>query len=158
MPKAASVFSPFIGLPLILSVMCTCSFFVFLPGICAGSSTRGDAIIGMASAMHRMCLVGCQKQQWFNEIVRDGGRVKLAMTLQQCGIAFAGNCAPSAIGVSIPPGASAFIRMVDCICSIACELVRLSRPRSEEHTSELQSLMRISYAVFCLKKKKKQHN
>src|SRR3546814_7683113 len=37
---------------------------------------------------------------------------------------------------------------------------RLSAPppmpaRSEEHTSELQSLMRISYAVFCLKKKKK---
>src|SRR3546814_1394083 len=30
-------------------------------------------------------------------------------------------------------------------------------PRSEEHTSELQSLMRISYAVFCLKKKKKRH-
>src|SRR3546814_7439701 len=31
------------------------------------------------------------------------------------------------------------------------------RRRSEEHTSELQSLMRISYAVFCLKKKKKPH-
>src|SRR3546814_5813936 len=31
-----------------------------------------------------------------------------------------------------------------------------SRSRSEEHTSELQSLMRISYAVFCLKKKKKE--
>src|SRR3546814_4388403 len=30
--------------------------------------------------------------------------------------------------------------------------------RSEEHTSELQSLMRISYAVFCLKKKKKRLN
>src|SRR3546814_6632416 len=30
--------------------------------------------------------------------------------------------------------------------------------RSEEHTSELQSLMRISYAVFCLKKKKTQKN
>src|SRR3546814_1260324 len=30
--------------------------------------------------------------------------------------------------------------------------------RSEEHTSELQSLMRISYAVFCLKKKKKTPN
>src|SRR3546814_9186274 len=29
--------------------------------------------------------------------------------------------------------------------------------RSEEHTSELQSLMRISYAVFCLKKKKNHH-
>src|SRR3546814_9278847 len=31
------------------------------------------------------------------------------------------------------------------------------RRRSEEHTSELQSLMRISYAVFCLKKKKTKH-
>src|SRR3546814_2882259 len=30
--------------------------------------------------------------------------------------------------------------------------------RSEEHTSELQSLMRISYAVFCLKKKKQNEN
>src|SRR3546814_2583220 len=33
-----------------------------------------------------------------------------------------------------------------------------SRTRSEEHTSELQSLMRISYAVFCLKKKKYYYN
>src|SRR3546814_6806414 len=32
------------------------------------------------------------------------------------------------------------------------------RARSEEHTSELQSLMRISYAVFCLKKKKKNQD
>src|SRR3546814_10906918 len=37
-----------------------------------------------------------------------------------------------------------------------CEAV--SDVRSEEHTSELQSLMRISYAVFCLKKKKYQNN
>src|SRR3546814_2670390 len=35
--------------------------------------------------------------------------------------------------------------------------VRSPGCRSEEHTSELQSLMRISYAVFCLKKKKKTH-
>src|SRR3546814_6185104 len=35
---------------------------------------------------------------------------------------------------------------------------RKARLRSEEHTSELQSLMRISYAVFCLKKKKKTQN
>src|SRR3546814_6579663 len=37
--------------------------------------------------------------------------------------------------------------------SIGCSCC-VSRSRSEEHTSELQSLMRISYAVFCLKKKK----
>src|SRR3546814_2010558 len=49
-----------------------------------------------------------------------------------------------------------------CKLDISANLHRLSskpamqRPlRSEEHTSELQSLMRISYAVFCLKKKKK---
>src|SRR3546814_6654746 len=35
----------------------------------------------------------------------------------------------------------------------ACRRTRRSTIRSEEHTSELQSLMRISYAVFCLKKK-----
>src|SRR3546814_2428809 len=34
------------------------------------------------------------------------------------------------------------------------DFCRASLDRSEEHTSELQSLMRISYAVFCLKKKK----
>src|SRR3546814_2122571 len=34
----------------------------------------------------------------------------------------------------------------------------VDRYRSEEHTSELQSLMRISYAVFCLKKKKQNKN
>src|SRR3546814_4331332 len=34
--------------------------------------------------------------------------------------------------------------------------VQRLEPRSEEHTSDLQSLMRISYAVFCLKKKKRK--
>src|SRR3546814_4648918 len=49
----------------------------------------------------------------------------------------------------------------------SCAIILLSQPhdlarftrrraRSEEHTSELQSLMRISYAVFCLKKKKQK--
>src|SRR3546814_9272094 len=37
-------------------------------------------------------------------------------------------------------------------------LAKLKGSRSEEHTSELQSLMRISYAVFCLKKKKNNQN
>src|SRR3546814_1811529 len=56
---------------------------------------------------------------------------------------------------------------LDVAAPMACQL--LLRPdqdgvqgyrmrRSEEHTSELQSLMRISYAVFCLKKKKKTRN
>src|SRR3546814_4242552 len=40
----------------------------------------------------------------------------------------------------------------------AVRVAVLEEGRSEEHTSELQSLMRISYAVFCLKKKKKTKN
>src|SRR3546814_1828524 len=44
-------------------------------------------------------------------------------------------------------------------CSGQGKVLRLGRPvRSEEHTSELQSLMRISYAVFCLKKKNIKQN
>src|SRR3546814_6404290 len=37
---------------------------------------------------------------------------------------------------------------------VACAIVTAIQTRSEEHTSEFQSLMRISYAVFCLKKNK----
>src|SRR3546814_3820015 len=40
--------------------------------------------------------------------------------------------------------------------ALAC--FQMGMGRSEEHTSELQSLMRISYAVFCLKKKKRTQN
>src|SRR3546814_3340504 len=58
---------------------------------------------------------------------------------------------------------SAHRRWVRQRCGVACDpapahriVERLAQhARSEEHTSELQSLMRISYAVFCLKKKKK---
>src|SRR3546814_7507202 len=44
-------------------------------------------------------------------------------------------------------------KMRACTASAKCSG---RRKRSEEHTSELQSLMRISYAVFCLKKKKEK--
>src|SRR3546814_1420346 len=44
---------------------------------------------------------------------------------------------------------------VQSLCTVR-RLVAQRLARSEEHTSELQSLMRISYAVFCLKKKNKQ--
>src|SRR3546814_7384468 len=47
-----------------------------------------------------------------------------------------------------PPGLSAEPAWLHCT------MIEIEGVRSEEHTSELQSLMRISYAVFCLKKKK----
>src|SRR3546814_1653984 len=42
-------------------------------------------------------------------------------------------------------------------CGRGIAMTRIEVRRSEEHTSELQSLMRISYAVFCLKKKNRTH-
>src|SRR3546814_3739561 len=58
-------------------------------------------------------------------------------------------------------GGPAVQRVKDLVVKTHSGVLRLNtvgspdaRPRSEEHTSELQSLMRISYAVFCLKKKK----
>src|SRR3546814_1510854 len=43
------------------------------------------------------------------------------------------------------------------VAEFGSQAIAIGFDRSEEHTSELQSLMRISYAVFCLKKKTKPH-
>src|SRR3546814_953738 len=68
-----------------------------------------------------------------------------------------------------PPSPRPSLACYQCRCGTRVMWGRSIRPyarrglvltrlwRSEEHTSELQSLMRISYAVFCLKKKKKNH-
>src|SRR3546814_5995123 len=54
------------------------------------------------------------------------------------------------------PGFELYETVVDGETVRVAEAIEARRPfSSEEHTSELQSLMRISYAVFCLKKKKK---
>src|SRR3546814_15200306 len=62
----------------------------------------------------------------------------------------------------VHPGMTALTLILSFATSRAWERVSSSMAalvqRSEEHTSELQSLMRISYAVFCLKKKKHINN
>src|SRR3546814_10566927 len=58
-----------------------------------------------------------------------------------------------AVAIPVAPPRTLQSSPVNECCNGAC----LHR-RSEEHTSELQSLMRISYAVFCLQKKKKHKN
>src|SRR3546814_1296618 len=55
------------------------------------------------------------------------------------------------------PHLDCFLACDERLRPIGCQIA--SRVRSEEHTSELQSLMRISYAVFCLKQKiNRRHN
>src|SRR3546814_4251655 len=58
------------------------------------------------------------------------------------------------IGIAVPASLP-LLRTADILASA---LAAGNRVRSEEHTSELQSLMRISYAVFCLQKKHKPAN
>src|SRR3546814_8716674 len=72
---------------------------------------------------------------------------------------------PSPAAAPAPVGEPAPATAISLYCRISSRASQKlsasnSRPddRSEEHTSELQSLMRISYAVFCLKKKTNQHN
>src|SRR3546814_3310576 len=55
---------------------------------------------------------------------------------------------------SVEPVADSAATMPDDDASAVLDDMILTCPRSEEHTSELQSLMRTSYAVFCLQKKK----
>src|SRR3546814_9291208 len=69
----------------------------------------------------------------FAQWVTPGGFAELFRTYLWDGVIFAAACAGSLFAMGLYHG----------------------RNRSEEHTSELQSLMRISYAVFCLKKKTK---
>src|SRR3546814_9124187 len=55
-----------------------------------------------------------------------------------------------------PPRITGDQRLAAAFLNGAAHGAKISHARSEEHTSELQSLMRISYAVFCLKNKKHQ--
>src|SRR3546814_3848236 len=60
---------------------------------------------------------------------------------------------PGAPQISVNVGTQAE-RVSDDLYEVTLRIMCEAKHRSEEHTSELQSLMRISYAVFCLKKKK----
>src|SRR3546814_3630942 len=59
------------------------------------------------------------------------------------------------VKIALAPGIVPHLDSLDRVAAIVRFRHVTAPHRSEEHTSELQSLMRISYAVFCLKKKKK---
>src|SRR3546814_3074282 len=73
-----------------------------------------------------------------------------AATIAMAGIFVAWALGAAALAIFVIRGQD-WARVLLVISAACAELLGL---RSEEHTSELQSLMRISYAVFCLKKKK----
>src|SRR3546814_5219500 len=80
-------------------------------------------------------------------------------SITQAGLTQAPSVLPTPVALLIPALPQSGPEQCDPIAPGASHGDRVGvRPRSEEHTSELQSLMRISYAVFCLKKKKQQHH
>src|SRR3546814_1455683 len=85
--------------------------------------------------------------------LKSAGVAPKAIEAVTCGHAFGGMLTGQRIVKEIGIGTVPVVN-VDNACSGGATALH----RSEEHTSELQSLMRISYAVFCLKKKNSQNS
>src|SRR3546814_10793552 len=101
----------------------------------------------------RLCRIVLADGVWRGRVVRRRNNVQAKETMAPGEpITRPGACAfrrsrPGTVGCMVShPG---------CRCSFRCPS---RNDRSEEHTSELQSLMRISYAVFCLKKQQILYN
>src|SRR3546814_710726 len=100
-------------------------------------------------------MTGLLNLRWLHREFRfhaniPGGRPVGAYVL---GLAFAFGWKPC-----IGPVLGAILTVSAATATVSQGIALLTVYRSEEHTSELQSLMRISYAVFCLKKKNKTRN
>src|SRR3546814_7782723 len=78
---------------------------------------------------------------------------RYAIGVAACGVAAAALLSVPGLGPWYLQRQDQWLLIAGALLLIAC-LRGLADRRSEEHTSELQSLMRISYAVFCLQKKK----
>src|SRR3546814_12047182 len=110
-----------------------------------------------------MLLMGLYLVVFFVLMIRRPPRSTRTDTLFPYTTLFRSHWVPAFAGMTmVGVEASALHSQADGVrqASVRSRSVRASRPmrRSEEHTSELQSLMRISYAVFCLKKKKTNHS
>src|SRR3546814_6613987 len=115
--------------------------------------------------------MGCRRRQRLKAQGRDqlvdrsrtdrlaaGGTVgRRGLTLQGKGASNGVAAALAEDAVLAIQGAIVIARSLDDNAVFDRAMKRIGTRRSEEHTSELQSLMRISYAVFCLKKKKDTH-
>src|SRR3546814_21155840 len=112
--------------------VCVCMFYdccvLFLRIRRPPRSTRTDTLFPSTTLFRSLVLAGCSPAT-----DRDGDKQDAA--------------SPSSTTSSTAPSAS------DDVPTVAATPTPAPHPRSEEHTSELQSLMRNSYAVFCLKKK-----
>src|SRR3546814_5875476 len=85
-----------------------------------------------------------------------GTSAGLGVETARCQVAHGAHVVGTARDIAKAEQATAVVRAAAAAGGGSFELLEMDR--SEEHTSELQSLMRISYAVFCLKKKNTNHH
>src|SRR3546814_8057600 len=111
----------------------------------SAETAAGSFPVRAVEAMARIC-IGAEKQ--FEADIDFG---KASRNLQRADQAIA----MAAMFLSEHMAVRAIVAMTET--GGTARFLSRFRSRSEEHTSELQSLMRISYAVFCLKKKKTQN-
>src|SRR3546814_8513782 len=94
------------------------------------------------------------------ELFAKEGATVIATDINETLLADLKGCQVERLDVTDPAAVRAFWQ-TSIVCVFVCVLIVgygcVCLLRSEEHTSELQSLMRISYAVFCLKKQKQPH-
>src|SRR3546814_9226644 len=131
-----------------------------LPSIHAGRSSTDNAGTRTPRPCPRRPRGGSQVTVSEGVFEHRRGQLRAADRIQQATVASsATDASQRARPCSAAISSSTVAPTTVAPCCRASASAAKSVPRSEEHTSELQSLMRISYAVFCLKKKKtKQHN
>src|SRR3546814_9136556 len=104
-------------------------------------STRTDTLFPYTTLFRSAVGTTMETQEiWLKSFGRTS-----AMETHRC-------CTHTSLGLT-PTWISPHAWLHSTLLSLECRVSRVPLGRSEEHTSELQSLMRISYAVFCLKKK-----
>src|SRR3546814_6831642 len=112
-------------------------------------ATRAQARAGLG---HIKAFIAVLKDFEFEHSLRDDARNEHIVyePIGVCGLITPWNWPMNQVTLKVVPALAAGCTVV----LKPSEIAPLSAIRSEEHTSELQSLMRISYAVLCLKKKK----
>src|SRR3546814_1956121 len=111
-------------------------------------STRTDTLFPYTTLFRSTILVnnaGAAATSPFAKVATDAWRATMAVNLD----ALLHCCQAALPDLLAAPSA----RIITIASTAGLKGYAYTAPRSEEHTSELQSLMRISYAVFCLKKK-----
>src|SRR3546814_5528511 len=125
--------------------------------VCSSDLGQGGAGLNGARDRHVVPAVGAEQHRLAAvEFDRDHEQLRVQLAEVVAAAAASEDVAQEAFdfGVVEQAGGHQAAEAVDQVRPAHVERVeQQAAPRSEEHTSELQSLMRISYAVFCLKKK-----